>query len=146
VEHSARGFLPEQGKEFLKYYTGERWTKQLIAFLWTHSHTFWKDRCAVVHAPAEDSPDNSSARSRQAAQQRVETAYAYAPLMLVLRWGRYSGLYSVLTKVSAATSVLRCDNRFLVFKKSCRINSVVRNSSTRTGGKCEPATGNNEVC
>jgi hypothetical protein len=42
----------------------------------------WKDRCTVAHAPAEDSPDNSSARSRQAAQQRVETAFAYAPLML----------------------------------------------------------------
>jgi hypothetical protein len=81
VEHSARGFFRSRGKS-LQYYTGERWTKQLIAFLWTHSHTLWKDRCAVAHAPAEDSPDNSSARSRQAAQQRVETAYAYAPLML----------------------------------------------------------------
>jgi hypothetical protein len=30
----------------------------------------------------ENSPDNSSARVRQAAKQRVETAYAHAPLML----------------------------------------------------------------
>jgi hypothetical protein len=81
VEHSARGFLPEQGKS-LKYCTGELWTKQLIAFLWTHSQTLWNDRCVVAHAPAEDSPDNSSARSRQASQQRVDTAFAYAPLML----------------------------------------------------------------
>jgi hypothetical protein len=42
----------------------------------------WKDRCAVAHAPGENSPDNSSARVRQAAKQRVETAYAHAPLML----------------------------------------------------------------
>ena len=65
-----------------KYYTGEQWTKELIEFLWTHGNTLWKDRCAVAHAPGEDSPDKSSARSRQTAQQRVETAYAHAPLML----------------------------------------------------------------
>jgi hypothetical protein len=41
-----------------------------------------EDRCAVAHAPGENSPDNSSARVRQAAKQRVETAYAHAPLML----------------------------------------------------------------
>jgi hypothetical protein len=27
-----------------KYYTGERWTSQLIAFFWTQSHILWKDR------------------------------------------------------------------------------------------------------
>jgi hypothetical protein len=41
-----------------------------------------KDRCAAAHAPGEDSPDNSITRSRQAAQLRVETAYAHAPLKL----------------------------------------------------------------
>jgi hypothetical protein len=65
-----------------KYHTGERWTKERIEFFWTHSKTLWKDRCKVAHAPGEDSPDNSSARSRQAALLRVETAYAHAPLML----------------------------------------------------------------
>jgi hypothetical protein len=65
-----------------KYHTGERWTKELIEFFWTHSGTLWKDRCKVAHAPGEDSPDNSSARTRQAALLRVETAYAHAPLML----------------------------------------------------------------
>jgi hypothetical protein len=65
-----------------KYYTGEQCTKELIEFFWTHGNTLWKDRCAVAHAPGEASPDNSSARSRQAAQQRMETAYAHAPLML----------------------------------------------------------------
>jgi hypothetical protein len=62
-----------------KYYTGEQWTKELIEFFWTHGNTLWKDRCAVAHAPGEGSPDNSSTRSRQAAQQRVETVYAHAP-------------------------------------------------------------------
>jgi hypothetical protein len=70
-----------QGKQ-VKILHRRTLTQQLIAFLWTHSHTLWKDRCAVAHAPAEDSPDNSSARSRQAARQRVEMAYAHAPLML----------------------------------------------------------------
>jgi hypothetical protein len=65
-----------------KYHTGERWTKEVIEFFWTHSRTLWKDRCKVAHAPGEDSPDNSSARTRQAALLRVETAYAHAPLML----------------------------------------------------------------
>jgi hypothetical protein len=65
-----------------KYCTGEQWAKELIEFFWTHIRTLWKDRCAAAHAPGEDSPDNSSARSRQAAQLRVETAYAHAPLML----------------------------------------------------------------
>jgi hypothetical protein len=53
-----------------KYHTGERWTKELIQFFWTHSTTLWKDRCKVAHAPGEDSPDNSSARTRQAALLR----------------------------------------------------------------------------
>jgi hypothetical protein len=65
-----------------KGYTGEQWTRKLIEFLWTQSNTLWKDRCAAVHAPGEESPDNSSARTRQAAQTRVELAYAHAPLML----------------------------------------------------------------
>jgi hypothetical protein len=65
-----------------KYYTGVQWTKELIEFFWTRGNTLWKDRCAVAHAPGEGSPDNFSARSRQAAQQRVETAYAHAPLMV----------------------------------------------------------------
>jgi hypothetical protein len=46
--------------------------------------------------------------------------------------------------VRSQSPIHRDNNRILVFK-SCRINSVVRNSLTRTGGKCEPATGN-EVC
>jgi hypothetical protein len=65
-----------------KDYTGERWTKKLIEFLWTHSKAMWKDRCATAHAPDETSPDNSSARTREAAQLRVELAYAHAPIML----------------------------------------------------------------
>jgi hypothetical protein len=56
--------------------------KELIEFFWTHGRTLSKERCAVAHAPGEASPDNSSARSWQAAQQRVEMAYAHAPLML----------------------------------------------------------------
>jgi hypothetical protein len=75
------GFYRRQRKT-TKHYTGEQWTKELIEFFWTHSHTLWKERCAIAHAPGEASPDNSSARSRQAAQQRVEMAYAHAPLML----------------------------------------------------------------
>jgi hypothetical protein len=66
----------------MKYYAGEQWTKELIEFFWTHGNTLWKDRCAVAHTPGEDSPDNSSARSRQGAQQQAETVYAHAPLML----------------------------------------------------------------
>jgi hypothetical protein len=42
----------------------------------------WKDRCAAVHAPGETSPDNSSVRTREAAQLRVEIACAHAPFML----------------------------------------------------------------
>jgi hypothetical protein len=56
--------------------------KELIEFFWTHGRTLSKERCAVAHAPGEASPNNSSARSWQAAQQRVEMAYAHAPLML----------------------------------------------------------------
>jgi hypothetical protein len=62
-------------------YTGEQW-KKLIEFLWTHSKAMWKDRCATAHAPDEASPDNCSARIREAAQLRVELAYAHAPIML----------------------------------------------------------------
>jgi hypothetical protein len=62
--------------------TGEQWTKKLIEFLWAHSNILWKDRCAAAQAPEEGSPDNSSPRTRQAAQLRVETAYENAPLML----------------------------------------------------------------
>ena len=69
-------------RQSTKHNTGEQWTKELIEFLWTHGNTLWKGRCAVAHAPEEASQDNSSARSRQAAQQRVEMAYAHAPLML----------------------------------------------------------------
>jgi hypothetical protein len=56
---------------------GEQWTKKLIEFLWTNSNTLWKDRCAAAHAPGEASPDNPSARTREAAQLRVELAYAH---------------------------------------------------------------------
>jgi hypothetical protein len=56
------------------YKTGEQWTKQLIEFFWTHSHTLWKDQCAAAYTPGDDSPDNSSACSRQVAHQRMETA------------------------------------------------------------------------
>jgi hypothetical protein len=48
-----------------------------------HSTTLWNDRCAAAHALGEDIPDYSRARSRQAVQLRVETAYAHAHLMLV---------------------------------------------------------------
>jgi hypothetical protein len=48
-----------------------------------HSLHISANRCTVAHAPGEDSPDNSGARSRQAAQHRVEIA----PLMLAhCRW------------------------------------------------------------
>jgi hypothetical protein len=88
-----KGFIPKEWtlkqegfyrlqRQTTKYYTGEQWTKELIEFFWTHGHTLWKERCAVAHAPGEASPDNSSARSRQVAQQRVEMAYTHAPLML----------------------------------------------------------------
>jgi hypothetical protein len=63
------GFYQRQRRKSKKDYTGRQWTKELIEFFWTHGNTLWKDRCAVAHAPGEDSPDNSSARSRQAAQQ-----------------------------------------------------------------------------
>jgi hypothetical protein len=36
----------------------------------------------ITRTSRDGSPENSSARSRQAAQQRVETAYAHGPLML----------------------------------------------------------------
>jgi hypothetical protein len=39
--------------------------------------------CASAHIPGNDKPDKSSARTRQAVQQRVEVAYAYGPHMLV---------------------------------------------------------------
>jgi hypothetical protein len=39
-------------------------------------------RFPAAHAPGKASPDSSSARTRQAAQLRVETAYPHAPLML----------------------------------------------------------------
>jgi hypothetical protein len=68
------GFFRSQRKRS-QYKTGEQWTNQLITFFWTHSHTLWKDRCAAAHAPGDDSPDNFSARSRQAAQQRVMLAH-----------------------------------------------------------------------
>jgi hypothetical protein len=69
-----------------KYYTREQQTKQLIELSWTDIHTLWKDRCAAAHAPGDDSPDNISARSREAAQLRVETVYAHASLMLAHDW------------------------------------------------------------
>jgi hypothetical protein len=75
-------FYRRQRRKSKKDYTGKQWTKELIEFFWKHGNTLWKDRCEVAHAPGADSPDNSSARSRQAAQQRVTTAYAHAPLML----------------------------------------------------------------
>jgi hypothetical protein len=75
-------FYRRQRRKSKKDYTGKQWMKELIEFFWKHGNTLWKDRCAVAHAPGADSPDNSSARSRQVAQQRVATAYAHAPLML----------------------------------------------------------------
>jgi hypothetical protein len=54
---------------------------QLIAFFWTQKLTLWKDRCASAHAPITD---KSSARTRQTAQHRMETAYAYGPLRLAI--------------------------------------------------------------
>ena len=81
-----KGYIPNEWtlrqETFYRRQRKKRWTKELIEFFWTHSNTPWKDRRKVAHAPGEDSPDNSSARSRQAAQLRVETAYAHAPLML----------------------------------------------------------------
>jgi hypothetical protein len=53
-----------------KDYTDEQWTKKLIEFLWTHSNTLWKDRCAAAHA------------LEKPAQLRVELAYAHSSLML----------------------------------------------------------------
>jgi hypothetical protein len=88
-----KGYIPKEWTSRQEYFyrrqrqstkdnTGEQWTKGLIEFFWTHGNTLWKERCAAAHAPGEASPDNISARSRQAAQQRVEMAYAHAPLML----------------------------------------------------------------
>jgi hypothetical protein len=51
-----------------------------------HSRTLWKDRREAAHAPGEDSPDNSSARSRQATQQQVEMAYVHALIMSAHDW------------------------------------------------------------
>jgi hypothetical protein len=56
-------FFRDQGLDS-RYNTGERWTSQLIIFLWTQGHTLWKYRCASAHAPAADSLDKSSARTR----------------------------------------------------------------------------------
>jgi hypothetical protein len=81
-EWTLRQEIFRRRRQSTKYSTGEQWTKELIEFFWTHGNTLWKERCAVVHAPGEDSPDHSSARSRQTAQQRVEMAYAHAPHML----------------------------------------------------------------
>jgi hypothetical protein len=60
-------------------YTGERWTCQLIAFFWTQSHTLRKHEYVSAHAPSDDNSGRSSARSRQAAHQCIEMAYAYDP-------------------------------------------------------------------
>jgi hypothetical protein len=80
---SRQEYFYRRQRQSTKYNTGKQWTKGLIEFFfWTHGNTLWKDRCAVAHAPGEASPDNISARSRQAAQQGVEMAYAHAPLML----------------------------------------------------------------
>jgi hypothetical protein len=72
--------------QVLRDKTGEQWTKRLILFSSGRTTTPLGEigvQCAAAHAPGDhDSPDNSSARSRQAAQLRVETAYAHAPLML----------------------------------------------------------------
>jgi hypothetical protein len=75
-------FYRSRRRKGKKDYTGKQWTKELIEFFWTHGNTLWKDRCEVAHAPDEDSPGNSNVRLRQAAQHRVQMAYAYAPLML----------------------------------------------------------------
>jgi hypothetical protein len=45
------------------------------------AHTLERSVCSSTRT-WDDFPDNSSARSRHAAQLRVETAYAHAPLML----------------------------------------------------------------
>jgi hypothetical protein len=83
-----KGYIPEvdfrqerfyrRRRKDPKYYTGEQWTKNLLS---SSGRTAHSGRSVRSRAPG-DSPDNSSARSRQAAQQRVETAYAHAPLML----------------------------------------------------------------
>jgi hypothetical protein len=52
--------------------------------LLTQSHNLWKDQCASENAPAADTLDKSSARTRQIAQHRVKMAYAHGPLMLAL--------------------------------------------------------------
>jgi hypothetical protein len=78
VDFKAREFLsPTSARSIPQVSSGP---KNSLSFF-TRQHTL-KERCAVVHAPGEDSPDHSSARSRQTAQQRVEMAYAHAPHML----------------------------------------------------------------
>jgi hypothetical protein len=67
-----------------RYNTGERWTRHLITFFWTQSHTLWKDRCTSANALAADSLDKSSARTRQTEQKHMTMAYASNPLMLAI--------------------------------------------------------------
>jgi hypothetical protein len=42
-----------------------------------------ESRRASAHAPRNDNSNKSSTLTRQAAQHRVEMAYAYGPIMLV---------------------------------------------------------------
>jgi hypothetical protein len=76
-------FFRAQGFD-ARYNTGERWTSQLITFFWTQSHNLWKDLCVSARAPAADTLDKSSARTRQIAQYRLKMTYAHNPLMLAI--------------------------------------------------------------
>jgi hypothetical protein len=77
-------FFRDQGLDS-RFNTGERWTRQLITFLWTQAHTLWKDRCLSAHAPDVDSLVKSSARNRQTAQHVTTMSYdASIPLILAI--------------------------------------------------------------
>jgi hypothetical protein len=67
-----------------RYNTGDQRTSQLIIFFRTQSHTLWKDRCKSANAATADNLDNSSARTRQTAQNHMTMAYANNPLMLAI--------------------------------------------------------------
>jgi hypothetical protein len=110
-----------------KDYTGEQWTKKLVEFLWTHSNT-------AHHAPGEGSPDNSSARTRQAAQLRVEMAYAHAPLMLAH--------YSCILDVPLEERLQSRTSKLLAWLKTMLpvINQSVRDAQAQL------RTGHRDIC
>jgi hypothetical protein len=84
--HTQALFFRAQGLD-ARYYTGERWTSQLIAFFWTQGHTLWKDRCVFAHAPATENFFTPTSLAPALDGQHT-TAWKWhahtAPLMLAL--------------------------------------------------------------